>query len=61
MATNTIIRVEGDKLIIEVDLTQDHGRTTSGKSTKIASSDGSTSVPGREDVKVNLNVYKPIR
>ena len=61
MATNIVTRVEGSKLIIEVDLVQEHGATTSGKSTKVASSDGAMSVPGREEIKVNLNVYKPVR
>ncbi len=61
MATNIVTRVEGDKLIIEVDLVQEHGATTSGKSMKVASSDGAISVPSREEIKVNLNVYKPIR
>lgn len=59
MATNMKTRVEGSKLIIEVDLTQEFGLTGSGKSTKIASSDGNMSVPGHEDVKIGLNVYKP--
>jgi hypothetical protein len=59
MGTNIVIRIEGDKLIIEVDLTQEHGLTGSGKSIKIASSEGNMSVPGREDVKIGLNVYKP--
>ena len=61
MATNIETRIDGNKLIIEVDLSQEHGQTTTGKSTKIASSNGGMSVPGCEDVKVNLNVYKPNR
>ena len=60
MTTNIETRVEGNKLIITVDLTQEHGTTGSGKSTKVASSDGNTAVPGREDIKFGLNVYKPL-
>ncbi len=59
MATNIVTRIEGDKLIMEVDLTQEHGETGSRKSTKVASSDGNMSIPGREDIKIGLNVYKP--
>jgi hypothetical protein len=59
MATNIETRVEGNKLIIEVDLTKEYGLTGSGKSVKVASSDGNMSVPGREEIKMGLNVYKP--
>jgi hypothetical protein len=59
MATNIETVVEGDKLIITIDLSKEYGPTGSGKSTKIASSDGNMAVPGREDIKVGLNVYKP--
>lgn len=60
MATNIEMRVEGDKLIIEVDLTKEYGPTSSQKSMKVASSDGNMSVPGREEIKIGLNVYKPL-
>jgi len=59
MATNIMARLEGDKLILEIDLTQEHGPTGSGKSTKVASSDGNMAVPGREEIKMGINVYKP--
>jgi hypothetical protein len=51
--------VEGNKLVITVDLNQEFGLSSSGKSITIASTEGNISVPGREDVKVGLNVYKP--
>ena len=56
---NIQMTVEGTKLVITVDLTQDFGPSSSGKSITIASTEGNISVPGREDVKVGLNVYKP--
>ncbi len=56
---NIQMTVEGNKLVITVDLTQDFGPSSSGKSITIASTEGNISVPGREDVKVGLNVYKP--
>ena len=59
MATNIQTSVEGNILTIQVDLSQEHGVTGSGKSVKIESLDGNTSVPGHEEVKLSLNVYKP--
>jgi hypothetical protein len=56
---NIEVKIEGDKLILVVDLAQEFGVSSSGKSTTIASSEGNVSVPGREDVKLGLNVYKP--
>jgi chemotaxis signal transduction protein len=56
---NIQMNVERDKLIIIVDLSQEFGLSSSGKSITIASTEGNISVPGREDVKVGLNVYKP--
>ena len=59
---NVEMRLEGEKknkLIIEVDLDQEFGPSSSGKSITIAGTGGAQSVPGRENVKINLNVYKP--
>ena len=56
---NIQMKVERDKLIIIVDLSQEFGLSSSGKSITIASTEGNISVPGREDVKVGLNVYRP--
>lgn len=56
---NVSLSVEGNKLLIEVDLSQDFGPSSSGKSICIASSEGNKSVPGTEDIKIGLNVYRP--
>ncbi len=56
---NVDLRVEGDKLIIMVDLKQEFGLSASGKSITIASTEGNIAVPGREEVKIGLNIYKP--
>ena len=56
---NIQMTVEGNKLVITVDLNQEFGLSSSGKSITIASTEGNISVPGHEDVKVGLNVYKP--
>lgn len=55
---NVEMTVEGDMLTIKVDLTKDFGPSSSGKTIIIASTEGNASVPGREDAKVGLNVYR---
>ncbi len=55
---NVEMSVEGNILTIKVDLTKDFGHSTSGKTIIIASSEGNQSVPGKEAVKIGLNVYK---
>ncbi len=55
---NVDITVEGNTLILKVDLTKEFGPSSSGKNLIIASTEGNQSAPGREDVKVGLNVYK---
>jgi hypothetical protein len=49
--------LDGDVLVIKVDLTKNFGPSSSGKTTIIASTEGNVAIPGREDVKVGLNVY----
>ena len=59
MAENVQIHLEGSILVIQVDLNQSFGLSASGKSEIIASTGGNVSVPGCEEVKVGLNVYRP--
>jgi len=54
---NIEMKVEGDKLVITVDLSKRFGKSSSGKSIIIASSEGNQSVPGKEEIKIGLNVY----
>ena len=56
---NIDMRVEGDRLIITVDLTQEYGLSSSGKSITIASTDGNVSVPEHEHIKAGVNIYRP--
>jgi hypothetical protein len=58
MSKNVIMRLEGKKLIIEVEMDQDFGPSKSGKTRIIASTEGNISVPGDEEVKIGLNVYR---
>ncbi len=56
---NVQMNVEGNQLVIKVDLNQEFGLSSSGKSITVASTEGNVSVPGREEVKIGLNIYKP--
>ena len=49
--------VEGNILTIKVDLSQRFGKSSSGKSTIIASTEGNQSIPAMDDIKIGLNVY----
>jgi protein involved in polysaccharide export with SLBB domain len=54
---NIEMSVNGDVLTIKVDLSKTFGKSSSGKSTIIASTEGNVSVPGKEEIKIGLNVY----
>ena len=54
---NVDMSIEGNILIIKVDLSKDFGASSSGKSIIIASSEGNYAIPGRDE-KVGLNVYR---
>ena len=54
---NIEMTVEGNILIIKVDLTKDYGPSKSGKTIIIASTEGNVSVPERDE-KIGLNVYR---
>jgi hypothetical protein len=55
--TNVQMKRTGNTLTITVDLAQDHGRSTSGKTTIVASTQGSVKVEG-PGISIGLNVYK---
>jgi hypothetical protein len=54
---NVEMKVEGNILIIKVDLSKEFGPSSSGKTTIVASTEGNISIPDRDE-KVGLNVYK---
>ena len=56
---NVEFEIQGDQLVIRVDLSQELGVSSSGKSVIIATTGGNVAVPGWEAVKVGLNVYRP--
>jgi hypothetical protein len=55
---NVEIKVQSSTLIITVDLTKSFGLSSSGKSVIVATTAGNIPVPGREEVKVGLNMYR---
>jgi hypothetical protein len=55
---NVEMSIEGNILTIKVDLSKDFGPSASGKTIIIASSEGNQPIPGKEVVKIGLNVYK---
>lgn len=55
---NIVMKVEGKKLVIEIDLAKDFGFSKSGKSTIVASTLGNVSVPNNENIKIGINCYK---
>ena len=57
---NVDMKVEGDKLTITVDLSKRFGKSSSGKSIIIASSEGNQALPGKEEIKIGLNVYTKV-
>ena len=57
---NVEMRIEGDRLIIEVDLKKEYGPSSSGKTIIVASSEGNQPV-GRNEIKLGLNLYKPTK
>ena len=54
---NIEMTIEGNILTIKVDLSQRFGKSSSGKSTIVASTEGNQAVPGNEEIKIGLNVY----
>jgi len=54
---NIEMTVEGETLIIKVDLSKESGPSKSGKTIIIASTEGNISVPDREE-KIGLNIYR---
>ena len=55
---NIEMKLEGTILTMKVDISKDFGPSKSGKSITVASTEGNISVPGAEDVKIGVNVYK---
>lgn len=56
---NVELTIEGNVLTIKVDLNKEFGKSSSGKSQIIATTEGNYSLPGRDE-KIGLNVYRKV-
>jgi len=56
---NIDMKVEGNILTIKIDLSKDYGKSSTGKSIIIASTEGNQSVP-ESDAKIGVNVYRKV-
>jgi len=54
---NVEMKVEGNILVIRVDLSKEFGPSTSGKTIIIASTEGNVPILDRDE-KIGLNVYR---
>jgi len=55
---NCEMKLNGDILTITIDISQEFGKSASGKSIIIGSTEGNVSIPENEDIKVGLNIYR---
>jgi hypothetical protein len=55
---NVKMEVQGTKLVLTIDLSVNLGPSKTGKTIMIATTNGNASVPGQEEVKLGLNVYR---
>lgn len=57
--TNIKLSQDGNKLTLEIDLSEDHGPSASGKTRIISSTHGAHKLDTKNgEVSINLNVYK---
>ncbi|MDE3023514.1 MAG: hypothetical protein KGI54_16970 [Pseudomonadota bacterium] len=58
---NIEMKKDGNILTIKIDLSERHGKSSSGKSVVVATTGGNASVPGAEDIKIGINCYTPAK
>jgi len=52
------MKLDGNILTITVDISKEFGKSASGKSIIIASTEGNVSIPEKEEIKIGLNIYR---
>lgn len=58
MMINVDQKIQGDKLILTIDLKQRHGMSSTGKTVRIASTEGNVKLPDQHsDIQFGLNVF----
>ncbi len=55
---NCEMKLNGSILTITEDISKEFGKSSSGKSIIIGSTEGNVSVPEKEDIKIGVNVYR---
>jgi len=55
---NIEMNITADKLTVVVDLKKNFGKSKTGKSIIIATTEGNQSLPYKESMKMGLNIYK---
>ncbi|HLG42681.1 MAG TPA: hypothetical protein VI643_04890 [Planctomycetota bacterium] len=55
---NIQMRRDGDKLIVEIDLSKDFGPSASGKTLIVASTRGNAPVPDAEGTMIGINCFR---
>ena len=55
---NCEMKMNGNLLTITVDVSKNFGKSASGKSIIIATTEGNITVPDTDDIKIGLNIYK---
>jgi hypothetical protein len=55
---NVEMKIDGNILTIQVDLSKEFGPSSSGKTIIIATTEGNVAIDGHEEAKVGLNVYR---
>ena len=55
---NCEMKLDGNILTITVDISKEFGKSASGKSITISSTEGNVAVPENEDIKIGLNIYR---
>lgn len=57
---NIEMKVNGNKLVVEIDLSKGFGPSKSGKTVIVASTDGPVGIPAEQfgKIKIGINVYK---
>ena len=55
---NCEMKLNGNILTITVDISKEFGKSASGKSIIIASTEGNVSISENEEIKIGLNIYR---
>lgn len=55
-----VMKRKDGKLLVEVDLTKDYGLSSTKKNLIVATTGGNVPVEGDPDIKIGINVFKPL-